>query len=214
MARLHCAGHRLDWAALLDGSDARRIPLPPYPFQHRSYWTGPPPTPLADDRTTEDGMTEQAVLARVLALSARHLGYAPEEITAERTFVGLGADSLQLIGMVRQLEAEFGVEIGMREILEEAGTPRLAARLIAERTGRRAVPASAGVTPDDEPVHVTPDDEPVHVTPDEEPVYATRAEVEELARQIRQLAETQTRMLGQLSEAVALLAEGREEVGG
>jgi hypothetical protein len=116
--------------------------------------------------------------------------------------------------MVRQLEAEFGVEIGMREILEEAGTPRLAARLIAERTGRRAVPASAGVTPDDEPVHITPDDEPVHVTPDEEPVYATRAEVEELARQIRQLAETQTRMLGQLSEAVALLAEGREGVGG
>lgn len=45
VARLHCAGHRLDWAALLDGSDARRIPLPPYPFQHRSYWTGPPPTP-------------------------------------------------------------------------------------------------------------------------------------------------------------------------
>jgi acyl carrier protein len=223
VARLHCAGHRLDWAALLDGSDGRRIPLPPYPFQHRSYWTGPPPTPLADDRKTEDGMTEQAVLARVLALSARHLGYAPEEITAERTFVGLGADSLQLIGMVRQLEAEFGVEIGMREILEEAGTPRLAARLIAERTGRRAVPASADVTPDDEPVHITPDDEPVHitpddepvhVTPDEEPVYATRAEVEELARQIRQLAETQTRMLGQLSEAVALLAEGRKEVGG
>jgi acyl carrier protein len=141
----------------------------------------------------------------VLALSARHLGYAPEEITAERTFVGLGADSLQLIGMVRQLEAEFGVEIGMREILEEAGTPRLAARLIAERTGRGAVSASADITPDDEPVHVTPD---------EEPVYATRAEVEELARQIRQLAETQTRMLGQLSEAVALLAEGRKEVGG
>jgi acyl carrier protein len=212
VARMHCAGHRLDWAALLDGYDARRIPLPPYPFQHRSYWTGPPPTPLADDRRTEDGMTEQAVLERVLALSARHLGYAPQEITAERTFVGLGADSLQLIGMVRQLEAEFGIEIGMREILEEAGTPRLAARLIAERTGQGA--ASAGVTPDDEPVHVTPDDEPVHVTPDEEPVHVTRAEVEELARQIRQLAETQTRMLGQLSEAVALLTEGRKAVGG
>ncbi|MEU2743994.1 beta-ketoacyl synthase N-terminal-like domain-containing protein, partial [Streptomyces sp. NPDC007095] len=171
VARLHCAGHRLDWAALLDGCDARRIPLPPYPFQHRTYWTGPPPTPLAHDRRTEDGMTEQAVLERVLALSARHLGYAPQEITAERTFVGLGADSLQLIGMVRQLEAEFGIEIGMREILEEAGTPRLAARLIAERTGQGAT--SVGVTPDDERVHVTPDDERVHVTPDDERVHVT-----------------------------------------
>jgi acyl transferase domain-containing protein len=219
VARLHCAGRRLDWAALLDGCDARRIPLPPYPFQHRSYWTGPPPTPLADDRRTEDGMTEQteqteqAGLDRVLMLSARHLGYTPEEITAERTFVGLGAESLQLIGMVRQLEAEFGVEIGMREILEEAGTPRLAARLITERTGQGAS-ASTGVTPDDEPVRAAADEEPVHAPRTEEPGYATRAEVEELARQIRQLAETQTRMLGQLSEAVALLAEGSKAVGG
>ncbi|WP_405882190.1 acyltransferase domain-containing protein [Streptomyces sp. NBC_01136] len=211
VARLHCAGRPLDWAALLDGCHGRRIPLPPYPFQHRSHWTGPPPTLLPhdrgeddrgdDDRSTEDGMTEQALLDRVLKIGARHLGYAPEEIAADQTFVGLGADSLQLIGMLRQLEAEFGVEIGMREILEEAGTPLLAARLIAARTA----------SPD-------ADDEPVHATPDEEPIYATRAEVEELARQIRQLAETQTRMLGQLTEAVALLtdhgnrkaAEGRQ----
>lgn len=163
--------------------------------------------------TEQTEQSEQAVLERVVMLSARHLGYTPEEITAERTFVGLGADSLQLIGMVRQLEAEFGVEIGMREILEEAGTPRLAARLITERTGQGAW-ASTGVPPDGEPVHAAADEEPGHAPRTEEPGYATRAEVEELARQISQLAETQTRMLGQLSEAVALLAEGSKAVGG
>ncbi len=122
--------------------------------------------------------------------------------------------------------------MGLREILEEAGAPTARGPVDSRADGAEGGPGLRGrhpddepvhitpddepvhITPDDEPVHITPDDEPVHVTPDEEPVYATRAEVKELARQIRQLAETQTRMLGQLSEAVALLAEGGKEVGG
>ncbi|MGW8887785.1 type I polyketide synthase [Streptomyces sp. NPDC055749] len=188
VARLHCAGVAVDWRALLEGCGGRRVPLPTYPFRHQSYWAGPPPVPVSPHthgRTTEDGMTEQGVrervLERVLELTARHLGHAPAEVDADRSFVGLGADSLQLIGMVRQLEAEFGTEISMREILEEAGTPRLTAQLIA---GRQA---------------------PVEISEGDEPVYATRAEVEELARQIEKLAETQAAMLTQLSDAVALL---------
>ncbi|MFD3307833.1 type I polyketide synthase [Streptomyces sp. NPDC058694] len=142
-ARLHCAGVDLDWAALLDGSGGRRIPLPLYPFQHRSYWTGPPPHPgpavdrlPAREGSVEDGMTEQAVLERVRELTARHLGYRADELGAGQTFVGLGADSLQLIGLLRQLESEFGVRMSVREMLEEAGTPELTARLIAARAGR------------------------------------------------------------------------------
>ncbi|MFJ2026546.1 type I polyketide synthase [Streptomyces sp. NPDC087897] len=95
-------------------------------------------------RFPEDRMLEQDVLERVLALAAHHLGHRPDEVEADRTFVGLGADSLQLIGMVRQLEAEFGAEISMREILEEAGTPRLTAALIA---GRAAPATTAHVVP-------------------------------------------------------------------
>ena len=185
VARLHCAGVAVDWAALLAGCGGRRVPLPTYPFQHQSHWVGPPPVPTTSyvpERTTEDGMTEQAVLDRVLALTAGHLGYRPSEVGADRTYVGLGADSLQLIGMVRQLEAEFGTEIAIREILEEAGTPRLTARLISTRTAPKP----------------QVEDEP-------EPVYATRAEVEELTRQVAQLARNQAAMLTQLSDAVALL---------
>ncbi|WP_257139042.1 acyl carrier protein [Streptomyces sp. rh34] len=161
-------------------------------------------------------MTEQAVLDRVLELTARHLGHRPDEVAADRTFVGLGADSLQLIGMVRQLEAEFGTEISMREILEEAGTPRLTAALIA---GRRAPAISVSVeptpAPTPEPVAHAP--APVTHTPPpvahapapvtDAPVHATRAEVAALSEQIRQLAETQAAMLNQLSEAVALLTD-------
>ncbi|MFI7287510.1 type I polyketide synthase [Streptomyces anulatus] len=227
VAALHCAGAGVDWAALLDRCGGRRVRLPTYPFQRRSHWRGPapytPPVPLSpltsltgppapiggtarsSPRSTEDRMTEQAVLDRVLELTARHLGHRPDEVAADRTFVGLGADSLQLIGMVRQLEAEFGTEISMREVLEEAGTPRLTAALIA---GRRTPAPTTAVEPLPAPVPMpvpAPMPAPVPVPVPDGPVYATRAEVAALSEQIRQLAETQATMLTQLSEAVALL---------
>ncbi|MFJ9983578.1 MULTISPECIES: beta-ketoacyl synthase N-terminal-like domain-containing protein [Streptomyces] len=208
VAALHCAGAGVDWAALLDGCGGRRVRLPTYPFQRRSHWRGPAPYVHPSPCPTEDRMTEQAVLDRVLELTARHLGHRPDEVFADRTFVGLGADSLQLIGMVRQLEAEFGTEISMREVLEEAGTPRLTAALIA---GRKvppvaAAPPSALLAP---PAALTapaaPEAAAVVAPSADEPRYATRAEVAALSEQIRQLAETQAAMLTQLSEAVALL---------
>ncbi|MFJ6488503.1 type I polyketide synthase [Streptomyces californicus] len=254
VAALHCVGAPVDWAALLDGCGGRRIRLPTYPFQRRSYWRGPgpytppppPPRPASDTppappaparpagcdaarpspRSPEDRMTEQAVLDRVLELTARHLGHRPDEVAADRTFVGLGADSLQLIGMVRQLEAEFGTEISMREVLEEAGTPRLTAALIVGRaapaTTNGGAPAAPAVGPGGmsavAPAHEVPSaaglmgTEPVAgsatdaVPPAvDASAYATRAEVAALSEQIRQLADIQAAMITQLSEAVALL---------
>ncbi|MFJ6615648.1 type I polyketide synthase [Streptomyces sp. NPDC091289] len=225
VAALHCAGAGVDWAAVLDGCGGGRVRLPTYPFRRRSHWRGPAPytpsvpltpqTPLTPrtsrtSRTSrtplmEDRMTEQAVLDRVLELTARHLGHRPDEVAADRTFVGLGADSLQLIGMVRQLEAEFGTEISMREILEEAGTPRLTAALIAGRAAP-AIPVATSVSVDPTPAADAPApvvDVPAPVV--DEAAYATRAEVAALSEQIRQLAETQAAMLTQLSDAVALL---------
>lgn len=231
VAQLHCAGVDIDWAAVLDGSAGRRIPLPGYPFQHRSYWIGPPPHqglpphtglphtglphpgPAVDrvpahQRTMEDGMTEQAILKRVLELTAAHLGYRVEELDAGRTFVGLGADSLQLIGMLRQLEGEFGARIAVREILEEASTPELTARLIAERTGQVSTePAAVPI-----PIPAAAPAAAATAQERETPAaaeYASRAELAELNRQITVLAETQAAMLSQLSDAVALLTAER-----
>ncbi|NNN37850.1 acyltransferase domain-containing protein [Streptomyces sp. S3(2020)] len=217
-ARLHCAGAPLDWAALLEGCGGRRIPLPTYPFEHRPYWIGPPPPPTtaapalepahgpAREPDGENDVTDQAVLKRVRELTAQHLGYDQDGLRAGQTYVGLGADSLQLIGMLRQLEGEFGVRLAVRELLEDAGSPELTARLIAERVARPAPEPRAEI------IDVRQIPERQDTAPSEAPgpdAYASRAEVAELRRQIDVLAETQASLITQLSDAVALLTAER-----
>jgi acyl carrier protein len=156
----------------------------------------------------EVGMTEQAVLERVLELTSQHLGYRPDEVGAADAFVALGADSLQLIGILRQLEGEFGVRVSAQELLEEAPTPELTARLIASRAGRDESEPEATVhspAPPASPAH--PARSARSAPPESE--YASRAEIAELTRQVNLLAETQAAMLTQLSEAVALLTAER-----
>ncbi|MFC7466579.1 SDR family NAD(P)-dependent oxidoreductase [Actinomadura keratinilytica] len=52
VARLHAAGQGLDWTALLDGTGARRVDLPTYPFRRLRFW--PDEAPAAATGTTAD----------------------------------------------------------------------------------------------------------------------------------------------------------------
>ncbi|MFI6763069.1 MupA/Atu3671 family FMN-dependent luciferase-like monooxygenase [Micromonospora sp. NPDC050417] len=151
VARLHVHGVAVDWAAVLKPGAGRRVPLPAYPFQRRVHWTGPPlartdPGGVMVDvdtgrdtgtaTTGEPAATElEPVVARVREISARHLGCAPADIDTERPFFQLGADSLTMINALREFEGEFGVRIAMRELFEQADTPRKLSHLILSRRG-------------------------------------------------------------------------------
>lgn len=225
-ADLHCLGLLSDPTRLLEGSPGRRIPLPRYPFQHARYWSGPelvvPKRPRSAEKATPNGVPgeihrmskendmTQMVLDRVTELAAQHLGCPVSEVAPDREFVDLGADSFQMVSLLRELEEGFGARVTMRELFEEASTPQLLAKLVAERVRPEAeavVPVPAPAVP--EPVlapAVSPKPAevrkaaPVSV----EQGYASRSALDLLARQVQVIAEGQLQILAQLTQLTQL----------
>ncbi|HEX6290357.1 MAG TPA: MupA/Atu3671 family FMN-dependent luciferase-like monooxygenase, partial [Herpetosiphonaceae bacterium] len=158
VASLHCEGLPIDWRALAPGCGGRRIPLPAYPFQRTSFWvdrqqpaaTAPESAVIAltppDIATTSPDVAMHEVthmndrdtlldivLEKICELTARQLGQASEDVRPDDLFFDLGADSLLMITMLRELEKLFGVRIAMRELFEEGDSPGQLSRLIKER---------------------------------------------------------------------------------
>ncbi|REH46881.1 acyl carrier protein [Kutzneria buriramensis] len=162
LARSYCLGADIDWAAELAGSGGGRISLPHYPFRPTRHWVGPPLGGERPDQQHKGGSVAAETVTRVIELTARHLGYEPGEIDPDRSFVDLGADSLQLVGIMVALEGEYGVEIDMAELLDAAPNPNMVAELIGTRRTATEPPRPEPVEP--EPIQAR-HDEPVPVEP-------------------------------------------------
>ncbi|MEU9849771.1 beta-ketoacyl synthase N-terminal-like domain-containing protein [Streptomyces sp. NPDC047985] len=232
-AAVHCAGADVDWSLFLAGCGGRRVPLPGYRFQHEDHWAGPPPTGLPTGKPAREGavMTQhdaviEHVLCSIIESTARHLSHDPSAVSGETPFFDLGADSLQMISVLRELEQEHHVKVTMRELFEETGTPRRLAELIAaRRPGTQPVSPVPGPEPAREPRHVAPQassapeptaprprpaPEPSLTVPEPAPApadasgYATRQELEELAQRLHQISQIQLQMMSQLSQLLSL----------
>ncbi|MEU1129624.1 beta-ketoacyl synthase N-terminal-like domain-containing protein [Streptomyces sp. NPDC005900] len=157
-AGLYRRGAPVDWRTLMAGA-GRRIPLPGYRFQHKDYWTGPenflprPAQPARDGaEVAQDEAAVERVLQHIIKVTAKHLSYDTSEIAEDASFFDLGADSLQMIGVLRELEEEHRVKVSMRELFEEAGTSKGLALIIVRKMGGGApsapsAPAAPDVTP-------------------------------------------------------------------
>ncbi|MGW5471203.1 type I polyketide synthase, partial [Streptomyces chartreusis] len=231
-AGLHCAGADIDWRVPLAGSGGRRVPLPGYRFQHKDHWTGPRSAARSTGTAAREGaevVQQDAAVTHVLhsivRTTARHLGEEPSAILGDATFFDLGADSLQMISVLRELEQEHQVKVTMRQLFEETGTPRRLAEFMVAR-----MPASAGRQQPQQPPAAVREPVPVPVpVPVPEPAslptvaspapplaaepaapvapaheYATREELEDLARKIQQMSQIQLQMMSQLSQLLAL----------
>lgn len=228
-AGLHCAGADVEWRVPLAGSGGRRVPLPGYRFQHKDHWTGPRLAARSTGTAAREGaevVQQDAAVTHVLhsivRTTARHLGEEPSAILGDATFFDLGADSLQMISVLRELEQEHQVKVTMRQLFEETGTPRRLAEFMVAR-----MPVAAGQQKPQQPPAAVHEPEPVPVpvpvslptvaapapplaaepaapVASAAPEYATREELEDLARKIQQMSQIQLQMMSQLSQLLAL----------
>ncbi|GAA2997645.1 non-ribosomal peptide synthetase/type I polyketide synthase [Actinokineospora diospyrosa] len=134
LAGLFCHGVDVEWGALHPG---RRVPLPTYPFQLVRYWAEPAAvkgSAMAGGEVTEGTvLLRDVVLRKVREVTAHYLGDKPDRIGPDVAFVELGADSLLMVNMVRELQTAFGVRVAMRELFGDADTPDKVTGVIVER---------------------------------------------------------------------------------
>jgi acyl transferase domain-containing protein len=220
VAEMHCRGYALNWREAVGWSGGGRVPMPGYPFQRKSYWTGPElvESPAPEKAEEDEGGpvmtgTEEEALARVIRLTADHLGIDEAECEAEVPFFDLGADSLRMINLLQDVEHLYGVKVAVREVFEGVDTPLLLARLVAERSGGEArTPREEAPSPADAPDTAGqlppsaaesggtdgPAPEPVAGAP-----FATQASVDALTAQVNQLMQIQMQLMQQVSELLA-----------
>ncbi|MGV9880006.1 type I polyketide synthase [Streptomyces sp. NPDC003006] len=151
-AGLYRGGAPVDWRTFMGGA-GRRIPLPGYRFQHKDYWTGTenhllrsaqPARDGAEVAQDEAGAAVERVLQHIIKVTAKHLSYDTSEIAEDASFFDLGADSLQMIGVLRELEEEHRVKVSMRELFEEAGSAKGLALIIVRKMGGVGVGVGVG----------------------------------------------------------------------
>jgi iturin family lipopeptide synthetase A len=113
-----------------------------------------------------------------------------------------------MINMLRELEAEFGVRVAMRELFEDADTPaRLADLIVARSTPGEPAPSQPAPAPPQPapapPIAAAP--EPAATTAVEASTVAVTEAIEALARQLQAMAQLQTQMMAHFSQVVGEL---------
>ncbi|WP_189226532.1 non-ribosomal peptide synthetase/type I polyketide synthase [Saccharothrix coeruleofusca] len=134
LAEVYRTGVTPDWSGVVNG---RRVPLPGCPLQR---------TPVAQPTAPEQA--DESSLDVVGSLLAKQLGLP--EVDPDRSFVELGADSLTLMSVVRELDVRHDVRVPVRELFGETDTPRK----LAAKVGR-ALPRTA-TEPAPEPLRPQP----------------------------------------------------------
>ncbi|MEH0421555.1 beta-ketoacyl synthase N-terminal-like domain-containing protein [Streptomyces sp. B21-083] len=139
---LYCAGGRLS------SPPGHVIDLPAPRWRHvRHWWTDGRATPTAPTSLTTGAVTEEAhvpdtsVSGRLRHHIAAVTGHPATRLTPSTPLADLGLDSLMAVRIRSALEAEYGIELPLRELLGAASVQALADRLQqALPTGESAGP--------------------------------------------------------------------------
>ena len=150
LSALYVAGAKVDWTSFDRGYPRRRLSLPTYPFERKSYWlqaaTDFPQsrTPKGDSTMTTDSRRQEAILETLRKIVGRLLQTAPETLDAHASFLEMGADSIVLAEAIRVIEDTFRLRISIRQLFEELTT----LDALAVHIEQKATPRPTPVQPD------------------------------------------------------------------
>ncbi|TDV57597.1 type I polyketide synthase [Actinophytocola oryzae] len=154
VGRLWQAGVEVDWTAFHGEAEPHRVPLPTYPFQRRRHWVPAGNVTVTDVADTELDELDPVDLTdgfvaprtdrerRIAAIWCDLLGL--ERVSVEDDFFDLGAHSLMVTQVTRELRRMGATELSARDVLG-AGTVAGMAALVEAALGGAPPPPVARV---------------------------------------------------------------------
>jgi len=125
-------------------SHRRRIPMPTYPFQRKSYWLEPawlpggqavaPPTQTTEEATAskaDDPLDIVHIIGKLETVLTEISGIDLTGMNPSSSFFELGLDSLLLTPLTFKVRKSFGIRVTFRQLLRDISTPEALAQHIA-----------------------------------------------------------------------------------
>jgi len=124
-------GVDVDWVAF-HGGKGPHVPLPPYPWQHRSYWPSSKPATgyiaaIPDARTTDDPADVLEFLRTELALM---IGEDPVDVDVDLPVAVYAVDSLMVVELKNKVERRFGMPVPLSVLLSDASVTDVVRRMV------------------------------------------------------------------------------------
>ncbi|MEU7096666.1 acyltransferase domain-containing protein, partial [Kitasatospora aureofaciens] len=148
MAELHVQGAVPDWEAALGGSDARRVPLPTYPFRAArsdAARAGALGAAAVRSRTARQRWVRDLVRAEIAALCG-----PAAAATEDRPLRDLGFDSAMSVELRNRLMAATGLTLPLTLLFDHPTAQALGRHLLARLAGEDAPTAAATTVAADE----------------------------------------------------------------
>lgn len=148
-------GGTVPWQKLYTGRKIKRVSLPPYPFDTKDYWCGPPCSsrPLMNQvrpvhRVDILGATsDDSVEATLMTLFSALLGLQPSELRRDHQLEQYGFDSMMLMRLHQELMTQIDPSIDLVRLRECRTAQDVIAILPTHTTPRTLVTKTSNDTP-------------------------------------------------------------------